>query len=87
MNVAVVDAGGYLLAFARMDKAILGSIDIALKKAKTSVLFNNTTEALWEYAKPGGPAPAIPGMGSESIGFHSIHTNSRHSHLGVRQNR
>jgi uncharacterized protein GlcG (DUF336 family) len=58
MNIAVVDAGGHLLAFARMDKAILGSIDIALRKARTSVLFNNPSEALWEYCRPGGPAPA-----------------------------
>jgi uncharacterized protein GlcG (DUF336 family) len=58
MNIAVVDAGGHLLTFARMDKAILGSIDIAVRKAKTSVLFNNPSEALWEYCKPGGPAPA-----------------------------
>ena len=57
MNIAVVDAGGHLLAFARMDEAILGSIDIALKKAKTSVLFNSPSEGLWEYCKPGGPAP------------------------------
>ena len=57
MNIAVVDAGGHLLAFARMDRSILGSIEIALKKAKTSVLFNNPSEALWEYCKPGGPAP------------------------------
>jgi len=61
MNIAVVDAGGHLLAFARMDKAILGSIDIALKKAKTSVLFNGPSESLWEYCKPGGPAPATEG--------------------------
>jgi uncharacterized protein GlcG (DUF336 family) len=58
MNIAVVDAGGHLIAFLRMDKAILGSIEIALKKAKTSVLFNNPSEALWEYCQPGGPAPA-----------------------------
>ena len=58
MNIAVVDAGAHLLAFARMDKAILGSIDIALRKAKTSVLFNSPSEALWDYCKPGGPAPA-----------------------------
>jgi Haem-degrading len=32
MNIAVVDGGGRLLAFARMDRSILGSIDIALKK-------------------------------------------------------
>jgi uncharacterized protein GlcG (DUF336 family) len=58
MNIAVVDSGGYLLAFARMDGAILGSIDIALTKAKTSVLFNGPSENLWEFCKPGGPAPA-----------------------------
>jgi uncharacterized protein GlcG (DUF336 family) len=28
MNIAVTDGGGHLLAFARMDGAILGSIDI-----------------------------------------------------------
>ncbi|MFE3262520.1 heme-binding protein [Nocardia sp. NPDC059229] len=58
MNIAVVDGGGHLLAFARMDRAILGSIDIALTKAKTSVLFNGPSENLWEFCKPGGPAPA-----------------------------
>jgi uncharacterized protein GlcG (DUF336 family) len=58
MNIAVVDGGGHLLAFARMDGAILGSIDIALAKAKTSVLFNGPSENLWAFCKPGGPAPA-----------------------------
>jgi len=58
MNIAVVDGGGHLLAFGRMDNAILGSIEIALAKAKTSVLFNGPSENLWEFCKPGGPAPA-----------------------------
>ncbi|MGW1787304.1 GlcG/HbpS family heme-binding protein [Streptomyces sp. NPDC002143] len=58
MNIAVVDGGGHLLVFARMDKAILGSIEIALAKAKTSILFNGPSENLWEFCKPGGPAPA-----------------------------
>jgi uncharacterized protein GlcG (DUF336 family) len=58
MNIAVVDGGGHLIALARMDKAILGSIDIALAKAKTSILVNGPSENLWEYCKPGGPAPA-----------------------------
>ena len=31
MNIAVVDAGANLTAFARMDGAWLGSIDIAIK--------------------------------------------------------
>jgi uncharacterized protein GlcG (DUF336 family) len=58
MSIAVVDAGGHLLTFARMDKAILGSVDIAIRKAVTSILFMSPSEALWEYCKPGGPAPA-----------------------------
>jgi len=37
MNIAVVDGGGHLLVFARMDGSILGSIDIALKKRPTKV--------------------------------------------------
>ena len=41
-----------------MDRAVLGSIEIALAKAKTSILFNGPSENLWEYCKPGGPAPA-----------------------------
>src|SRR4029077_8713351 len=34
MNIAVVNGGGHLLAFARMDRSILGSIDIALKESE-----------------------------------------------------
>src|SRR5882757_767100 len=69
MNIAVVDGGGHLLAFARMDQSILGSIDIALKKAKTSVLFNAPSEGLWEYCKPGGPAPTTEGTNGGLIPF------------------
>ena len=58
VNIAVVDGGGHLIAFARMDRAIRGSIEIALTKAKTSILFNGPSENLWEFCKPGGPAPA-----------------------------
>ena len=36
MNIAIVDAGADLTAFAREDGAWLGSIDIAVKKARTA---------------------------------------------------
>ena len=36
MNIAVVDAGGNLKAFTRMDGAFLGSIDISIGKARTA---------------------------------------------------
>jgi uncharacterized protein GlcG (DUF336 family) len=57
MAIAVTDGGGYLVAFARMDGAILGSIEIALKKARTCILFSGPSEGLWDLCRPGGPAP------------------------------
>ncbi|HEY2015584.1 MAG TPA: heme-binding protein [Bryobacteraceae bacterium] len=36
MNVAVADSGGNLVAFARMDGAMLASIQIAMHKARAS---------------------------------------------------
>lgn len=57
--VAVVDAGVHLKAFSRMDGAVLGSIDIAIRKARTSALFQADSAAVWEYCKPGAPAPAL----------------------------
>jgi uncharacterized protein GlcG (DUF336 family) len=57
--VAIVDAGVHLKAFSRMDGAVLGSIDLAMKKARTSALFQANSEAVWEYCKPGAPAPAL----------------------------
>jgi uncharacterized protein GlcG (DUF336 family) len=55
MNVAVVDAGGNLTAFARQDGAWLGSVDIAVRKARTARYFDMETGALGELSQPGGP--------------------------------
>lgn len=57
--IAVLDEGTNLKAFSRMDGAVLGSIDLALKKARTSVLFQCSSEDVWEYCKPGAPAPGL----------------------------
>lgn len=54
MNIAVVDAGTNLKAFARMDGAWLGSIDIAQKKARTARFFDMPTGAIGELSQPGG---------------------------------
>ena len=53
MNIAVVCAGGYLLAFERMADAWLGSVDIAQKKAFTSRAFNITTQDLGKNSQSG----------------------------------
>jgi uncharacterized protein GlcG (DUF336 family) len=57
--IAVLDAGAHLQAFRRMDGAVLASIDIALRKASTAVLFQANSEDIWEYCKPGAPAPGL----------------------------
>lgn len=59
MNIAVLDAAAHLKAFARMDGALLGSLDIALGKAKTAALFGMSSEAVGEFRKPGGTSPGL----------------------------
>ena len=54
MNIAVVDAGGNLKAFARMDGAWLGSIDISIRKARTARFFDMNTGDLGAASQPGG---------------------------------
>jgi uncharacterized protein GlcG (DUF336 family) len=59
VNIAVLDSGAHLKAFIRMDGAVLGSIDVAIRKARTAVLFECSSEAVWDYCRPGAPAPAL----------------------------
>jgi uncharacterized protein GlcG (DUF336 family) len=59
MDIAVVDVGGNLKAFARMDGAWLGSIDIATTKARTARYFDLPTEELGALSQPGGPLYGI----------------------------
>ncbi|MCF4129457.1 GlcG/HbpS family heme-binding protein [Methylobacterium sp. SyP6R] len=59
MCIAVVDSGGNLKAFHRMDGAWVGSIDIARKKAKTAVFFGMKTGAIGSLSQPGGPLYGI----------------------------
>ncbi len=54
-NISVVDAGANLKGFFRMDGALLGSIDIAMKKARTARLFDMETGHMGEMSQPGGP--------------------------------
>ena len=55
MNIAVVDAGGNLKAFARMDGAWLGSIDISIRKARTARFFDMNSGDVGALSQPGGP--------------------------------
>jgi uncharacterized protein GlcG (DUF336 family) len=54
-DIAVVDASGNLKAFARMDNAWLGSIDIAIRKARTARYFDMETAEIGKMSQPGQP--------------------------------
>ena len=54
MCIAIVDSGANLKAFLRMDDAWVGSIDIAVKKARTAVFFGMPTGAIGQLSQPGG---------------------------------
>lgn len=53
MNIAVVDAGGNLVAHVRMDRAWMGSVDIAINKAWTARAFDISTKELSGMSQPG----------------------------------
>ena len=51
--IAVVDSGANLKAFRRMDDAWVGSIDVAIKKAKTACFFAMPSGDLGKLSQPG----------------------------------
>jgi uncharacterized protein GlcG (DUF336 family) len=55
MNIAIVDEGANLVSFHRMDQAWLGSVDIAIKKAKTARFFDMDSGEIGKLSQPGGP--------------------------------
>jgi uncharacterized protein GlcG (DUF336 family) len=59
MNIAVYADGANLKALARMDGALLGSLDSAMGKPRTAALFGFNTEAAYDFCKPGGTSPGF----------------------------
>ena len=66
-NIAVVDAGGALIAHVRMDGAWLGSIDISIHKAFTARAFDMATEDLGKMAQSGKPLFGINSTNHEKV--------------------
>jgi glc operon protein GlcG len=54
MAIAIVDTGGYLVYFERMQDTQLGSVDLAIEKARTSALFRRPTKVFQEGVAAGG---------------------------------
>lgn len=69
MNIAIVDDGANLLAFARQEGAWLGSIDIAIRKAKTARYFDMPTAMLGKMSQPGESLYGIEVTNSGLVSF------------------
>jgi len=59
MDIAIVDDGGHLLLFQRMDNARVTSITIAIDKAFTAAAARKSTRAYGEVSGPGQPVFGI----------------------------
>jgi uncharacterized protein GlcG (DUF336 family) len=69
MCIAVVDSGADLKAFVRMNNAWVGSVDIAIKKAKTACFFGMNTGQIGELSQPGGKLYGIEHSNNGLITF------------------
>ncbi|MCX2574931.1 GlcG/HbpS family heme-binding protein [Pedobacter sandarakinus] len=69
MNIAIVDEGANLKAFHRMDNAWLGSVDIAVKKAKTARFFDMNSGEIGKLSQPGQPLYNIEHSNGGLISF------------------
>lgn len=74
MAIAIVDTGGNLVAFQKMDNTQIGSIEVAIGKAKTANNFKRSTKIFEDLIANGGPGlrilslpGAVPLEGGEPI--------------------
>ena len=58
--ISVVDDGGQLVYFQRMDNAKLVATDISMRKARTAVYFQSETKPLEEEVTKGGRTALLP---------------------------
>ncbi|TJY42776.1 heme-binding protein [Cohnella pontilimi] len=58
-DIAIVDEGGNLIAFHRMDEALIAGIDIAINKAWTAVAMKRPTSNLAQSSLPNDPTYGI----------------------------
>jgi uncharacterized protein GlcG (DUF336 family) len=54
MAVAIVDTGGYLVYFEKMQDTQTGSVDLAIEKAKSAALFRRPTKLFQDGVAGGG---------------------------------
>ncbi|MFF3468135.1 GlcG/HbpS family heme-binding protein [Streptomyces sp. NPDC001984] len=69
VNISVCDRAAHLAGFLRMDGAVLGTIDVAHRKARTAALFETDSAALGGVAHPDGPSYMVEHTNGGLINF------------------
>jgi glc operon protein GlcG len=54
MAVAILDTGGHLVYFEKMDGTQIGSVDVSIDKARSAVLFRRPTKVFQDGVAAGG---------------------------------
>ncbi len=67
--IGVVDTAGLLRGFLRMDNAVPGAIDVAIKKARTAALFRTDSGEIGVSARPGGAIYTLEATNGGMISF------------------
>lgn len=62
MAIAIVDPGGHLVYFEKMDGTQTGSVNIAIAKAKSSALFKRPTKGFQDTLAAGGAGLRLLGL-------------------------
>jgi len=62
MAVAIVDTGGHLVYFERMQDTQIGSVEVSIDKAKSAVLFRRPTKSFQDTLAAGGAGLRILGL-------------------------
>jgi uncharacterized protein GlcG (DUF336 family) len=62
MAVAIVDIAGDLVYFERMDDTQVGSVDVAIDKARSAVRFKRPTKAFQDIVAGGGEGMRMLGL-------------------------
>jgi len=83
VSIAIVDEGGYLLQFERMDGAILPSVDIAIGKSRTAALAKLPTKLLEDTVKERPALLAFPNRVPVQGGVPIIHEGECIGGIGV----
>ncbi|MGQ5638978.1 MULTISPECIES: GlcG/HbpS family heme-binding protein [unclassified Streptomyces] len=69
VNISVCDAAGHLAGFLRMDRAVLGTVDVAHRKARTAALIEADSAAHGGVAHPDGPSYMVEHTNGGLINF------------------